>query len=249
VQYAFIGGDVMGLKFLEKDEKILYISEALEVFKKIHNITDITELPCLYKRGKRPAVLVIDEQYAFTSPDSVAGTKSLSKEAQLLLNGMVDNTKILLDAARKKEIPIFYFYTSSREDGTDIGPTGEKTPMLLELTREGSKWVEIDERIKPQKGDYVIGKKAPSAFFGTPLNMILKYLKVDVNIVVGDATGGCVRATVFDSISNAYYPVIPEECVGDRSIGSHKMSLFDIMMKYGDVASLEDVLSWINVLY
>jgi maleamate amidohydrolase len=238
----------MGLKFLEKDERILYISEALEAYRLIKGVTDVAELPYLYKERKRPAVLVIDEQYAMTSPDSVTGTKGLSEEARLLLNGMVENTKILLDAARKKHIPIFYFYVSFREDGTDMGPIGEKTPVLKEVSIEGTKGVEIDDRIKPQKGDYVIGKKTPSAFFGTPLAMILNYLKVDATIVVGDSTSGCVRATVVDSISNAYYPVIPEECVGDRSVGSHKASLFDIMMKYGDVVPLEDVLNWIDTL-
>ena len=86
----------MGLKFLERDERILYISEALETYKGITGTADATELPCLYKKGKHPAVLVIDEQYAFTSPDSVAGTKGLNEEARQLLNGMVENTKSLL---------------------------------------------------------------------------------------------------------------------------------------------------------
>jgi nicotinamidase-related amidase len=238
----------MGLKFLERDERILYITEAFEAYKLIKGIKDITELPYLYKKGKRPAVLVIDEQYAFTSSDSITGTKGVSEEVRLLLNEMVDNTKTLLDAARRKHIPIFYFYVSFREDGTDMGPMGEKTPILREVSIEGTKGVQIDNRIKPQKGDYIIGKKTPSAFFGTPLAMILKYLGIDTTIIVGDSTCGCVRATVVDSISHAYYPVIPEECVGDRSIGSHKASLFDIMMKYGDVAPLTDVLDWISTI-
>ena len=66
--------------------------------------------------------------------------------------------------------------------------------------------------------------------------------------MVGDSTSGCIRVAIIDSIANGYYPVIPEECVGDRSVGSHKASLFDIMMKYGDVAPLEDVLAWIATL-
>ena len=94
----------------------------------------------------------------------------------------------------------------------------------------------------------MIDKKMPSAFFRTPLSTILKRRGTDVNIVVGDSTNGCVKATVVHSVQNSYYTVIPEECVGDQYIGAHKASLFDIMMKYGDVASLEDVLSWINVL-
>ena len=236
----------MGLKFLERDERVLYITETLETYKKLLGIKDVSELPCLYKKGKHPAVLVIDEQYAFTSPDSPLGTKGASEETRVLIDGMVESTKILLDVARGKRIPIFYFYVSFREDRTDDGVQGEKTPILPDVCREGTQMVEIDQRVRPQKGDYVMAKAMPSAFFGTPLAMILKYLKVDVNIVVGDSTSGCVRATVVDSMQHAYYTVIPEECVGDRSIGTHKAALFDMMAKYADVAPLEDVLSWIS---
>jgi maleamate amidohydrolase len=238
----------MGLRFIQRDERILYISEALETYKGITGTADVTELPCLYKKRKHPAVLVIDEQYAFTSPYSITGTKGLNKEARQLLNGMVENTKNLLDAARKKRIPIFYFYVSRRRDGADLSIMEERNPSLSKICIEGTKMVEIDERIKPQKGDFVMEKKMPSAFFGTPLGTILKSQGVDVNIVVGDSTSGCVRATVVDSVQNSYYTVIPEECVGDRCVGAHKASLFDIMMKYADVASLEDVLSWIRSL-
>jgi maleamate amidohydrolase len=240
----------MRLNFLERDGRILYISEpeTLETFKKIKGITDISQLPYLYTKGKHPAVLVIDEQNAMTSRDSAMGTKSVSEEARRLLDGMVDNTKILLDAAHKKQIPIFYFYVSFRKDGTDAGVASEISPMFVEGCLEGTKMTEIDERVKPQKGDYIIMKKTPSAFFGTPLAAILKYLKVDVNIVVGGSTSGCVRATVVDSMQNGYYTVVPEECVGDRSIGAHKANLFDIITKYGDVAPLQDVLNWIAKL-
>jgi nicotinamidase-related amidase len=238
----------MGLRFLERDERVLYITETLETYKKLLGIRDVSELPCLYKKGKRSAVLVIDEQYAFTSPDSPLGTKGVSEESRLLIDGMVENTKVLLDAARKKRIPIWYFYVSFREDRTDDGVQGEKTPILPEVCREGTKMVRIDDRVKPHKGDYVMAKTMPSAFFGTPLAMILRYLKVDVNIVVGDSTSGCVRATVVDSMQNAFYTVIPEECVGDRSIGSHKAALFDMMAKYADVAPLQDVLTWISTI-
>jgi maleamate amidohydrolase len=238
----------MGLKFLQRDNRILYISEALEVYKSITGTNDITKLPRLYKKGKHPAVLVIDEQYAFTSPNSIAGTRGLDEESRQLLDGMVENTRILLDAASKKHIPIFYFYLSCRQDGSDIGVIEEKNPSLSKICVEGTQMVEIDERIKPQKNDFVIEKRMPSAFFGTPISTILKYKGVDVNIIVGDSTSGCVRATVVDSVQNSYYTVIPEECVGDRCVGVHKASLFDMMMKYADVDPLEDLLTWIATL-
>ena len=95
----------MGLQFLQRDERVLYIAEAFEAYKQIKGIKDITELSYLYTERRRPAVLVIDEQYAFTSGESVTGTRGVSTEARLLLDGMVENTGILLEAARRNHIP------------------------------------------------------------------------------------------------------------------------------------------------
>jgi maleamate amidohydrolase len=60
--------------------------------------------------------------------------------------------------------------------------------------------------------------------------------------VTGMVTSGCVRATVVDAFSHNYRVVVPEECVADRGELSHKVNLFDIHMKYGDVRPLADVL-------
>jgi hypothetical protein len=49
-------------------------------------------------------------------------------------------------------------------------------------------------------------------------------------------------------MSYGFHAVVPEECVGDRSIGPYKASLFDIMTKIADVAPLEEVLYWVNSL-
>jgi nicotinamidase-related amidase len=61
-------------------------------------------------------------------------------------------------------------------------------------------------------------------------------------------TSGCVRATVVDAFSYNFIVIIPEECVGDRGIISHKVSLFDMHMKYADVLPLSEVVQYIDSL-
>jgi len=238
----------MALKFLERDNRVAYIAEAWEQYKRRHNLPPDGELPKLYIKGHRPAVLVIDLQYAFTSPDSLLGAKGVNDEIREIINRQIDNSKRVINAARKKEIPIFYAYMSFREDGNDGSPMVEKLPLVRDLCKEGSKMTEIDERVKPAKGDYVMVKKNPSFFFGTPLARILTYLKVDVNIIVGNSASGCVRATAVDSQAHGFYPVVPEECIGDRDIGQLKAGLFDMMAKYVDMVSVQEILDWINAL-
>ena len=161
----------MGLRFLEWDERISYIAEAMEVYKK----AGIGLVRDLYKKGKRPAVIVVDLQEAFVSPDAIMGAKGLDQEMVQIINGAVENTGILLKAVREKGFPIIYSTIAFREDGTDSGTWGERNPSLVEYCKRGTRWVEVDKRIAPQTGDYRIEKRVPSAFIGTPLHQILAY--------------------------------------------------------------------------
>jgi len=43
-----------------------------------------------------------------------------------------------------------------------------------------------------------------------------------------------------------FHVIIPHECSADRSQLSHKVNLFDMHMKYLDVASLEDTIAYIQ---
>ena len=72
----------------------------------------------------------------------------------------------------------------------------------------------------------------------------LIYLGADTVITTGTTTSGCVRASAVDAAQYNYRSVIPEECVWDRSMISHKVNLLDIQMKYGDVKTTEDVIAY-----
>lgn len=95
----------------------------------------------------------------------------------------------------------------------------------------------------PAEGEPVLGKSAPSAFFGTPLSALLTSRGCRTVIVVGQSTSGCVRATVTDAASSRLSVVVPVECVYDRSESSHAVNLFDMHDKYADVVRLDDLLS------
>ena len=56
-------------------------------------------------------------------------------------------------------------------------------------------------------------------------------------------TSGCVRGTAVDAFSYNLHVIVPEECVADRGQTSHKVALFEIHMKYGDVLPLHQVIA------
>ena len=89
-------------------------------------------------------------------------------------------------------------------------------------------------------------KAFPSGFVGTNLLAYLVYHNVDTLIVTGTVTSGCVRDTVLDAFNHNYRVIVPEEAVCDRGATSHKVTLFDIHMKYGDVLPQAEVLDYLK---
>jgi nicotinamidase-related amidase len=105
---------------------------------------------------------------------------------------------------------------------------------------------QIIAELAPLPTETVIVKAAPSAFHGTNLISQLNFLGVDTLIVAGTVTSGCVRATVVDGMSYGFRIVVPVECVYDRGRTSHKVALWDIYTRYGDVLPAAEVLAYMR---
>lgn len=188
--------------------------------------------------GRRPAVLVVDLILGFTDPSSPLGSD---------LDAVIAATRRLLDACRDHEVPIFYTTTSYAPGLRDAGLFVRKVPSLGELV-EGSRAVELDPRLGRRDDETLVVKKYASAFFGTALASELTALGVDTLVVTGATTSGCVRATVVDAMQSGFRPIVPRECVGDRSTEAHEANLRDVEGKYGDVVALGEVLDLLESL-
>ena len=120
-----------------------------------------------------------------------------------------------------------------------------KVPALA-ILEPGSRWVEIDDRLGRLPEEPVIAKAFASAFFGVPLTAMLS--DRDTLIVCGASTSGCVRATVVDAMQHGLSPIVPRECVGDRSPRAHEQALSDIGGRYGDVVELSDAIAHVAAI-
>ncbi|MDE0355688.1 MAG: isochorismatase family protein [Deltaproteobacteria bacterium] len=202
--------------------------------------------------GQRPAVLVIDVNYNFVGDrrepilESVKRFRNSCGEEGWV---GVDHIVTLLDEARKKHLPIFFTTGHGEEDSVAFGRWHGKnsrgTEDFEDLAKKGN---EIVAEIAPQKGEVVVRKQKPSAFFGTPLTSMLNEVHADSLLVAGTTTSGCVRASVIDAFSFNYTVSVVEECTFDRGQSSHKINLFDMNMKYADVVSLEETVDYIRGL-
>ncbi len=206
--------------------------------------------------GKRPAILVIDVNYAFVGQERLPVLESIQKWRMSCGESgwdALEKIKVLLDASRAKNLPIFYSTgIDRRPDGFDAGGWRRKNDRSAEDTARPKTpdfhGNDIVTLIEPTSRDILIRKIKPSAFFGTPLVGFLVDLGVDTIIAVGTTTSGCVRATVIDGFSHNFNMVVIGECTFDRFDISHKVSLFDMNAKYADVVPLEDTLRYIGTL-
>ena len=204
--------------------------------------------------GKRPALLVIDVNWAFCGerPEPILQSikrwrNSCGKEAWVAL----DYIRKLIDAAHDKGVPVIYTTGGGRADNWDAGSWSWKSSRGAEVASSVHPEVdgnEIVTMIAPGPKDIVIRKQKPSGFFGTNLASYLTLLGCDSVIVVGTTTSGCVRATVVDAFSLNYRVTLAEEGCFDRSEASHAVSLCDMHAKYADVVPTAEVLSYLYQL-
>src|SRR5687768_2176673 len=122
--------------------------------------------------GKRPALLVVDVNYAFCGDRREPLLESVKRWRNSGGEDALDALPVLqrlIACAREREIPVIYTTGMRRPDNWDRGSwlwknnrSGEKPPAAL----DGD---EIMPQIAPGPRDIVIAKGKPSGFFGTQL--------------------------------------------------------------------------------
>ena len=188
--------------------------------------------------GTKPAVVVVDFQKAFTNPRfPLSGSAHVERA--------VENTAILLKAARAAGAPIAHSYTahSSARDAPHW-----KVKAVTNLFRHGWEGCELDPRTYDPSYDAVYCKAAPSIFFGTSVAQFFAKEQVDTVFITGCTTSGCVRASVIDAFSFGFRVMVPEPCSGDQEEEAHHANLLDVGRRYADVLTLEESLEYFATL-
>ncbi len=188
--------------------------------------------------GRRSALIIVDFVNGFAEPKHFGGGN---------INSAIDKTRILLSAARERNLPVCFTRIIYQPDAKRRTVFERKVPTLSVLTEDNA-LSSIVPSLQPEPGELIIAKQNPSAFFGTNLAQWLVGCGVDNLIIAGCTTSGCVRATVVDGMSYDYRCYVVQECVGDRAIESHEASLFEMNQKYADVCSLEQAIKIVDLI-
>lgn len=201
--------------------------------------------------GSRPAVVVVDVNYAFCGHqrDSVLESQKLWRNScgEYAWDAL-PHIRALIDAAHERRVPVIY--TTGQDRRPDLFDAGRwRSKNRRAGATEGIPGIDRNEimpDIAPSPSDIVIRKPKPSAFFGTALTGYLIDLGVDTILLAGVATSGCVRATAVDAFSLNYHVAVVSDACFDRIQASHEMALFDLQSTYADVYGIEKAVEYLH---
>lgn len=200
--------------------------------------------------GQRPALLVIDMQYTACGDRDEPILEMVKRwpggcghEAW----AGIRNQQMLIAACRASGIPIIYtryipqliqFDGFVKKRQGDLVPT-DPTELRWQIMKE----------LEPAPDDIVLDKSYASVLFGTPLISWLVAMGIDTTLVVGNSTGGCVRASAVDLTTHNFNVAVIEDCVFDRVELSHAAALLDMWMKYCDVLWMDEALEYVQTVH
>jgi nicotinamidase-related amidase len=192
--------------------------------------------------GKKAVLVNIDPQKAYTRTDLY--TTAYETDPRQL-----EYTNELARKFRALGWPVVWTHVAYMASGEDAGVWGTRTDTedSLQNIKFGSDRYQFDERCEiDHERDVIYTKRMPSAFFETALQSLLVWHQVDTVILTGGSTSGCIRTTSVDSLSRGYRTIVPMECVADKHESYHYANLTDMHLKYADVLSVQQVLTWLD---
>lgn len=120
---------------------------------------------------------------------------------------LAENIRHAKQIARSASVPTIYV-------NDHFGQWRSNLAEILEHVKKSkSKGLALVEKLEPDREDYFVIKPMHSAFFGTPLDILLAELGVKKLILVGVAADICVLYSANDAYMRNFELVILEDCV------------------------------------
>jgi nicotinamidase-related amidase len=146
----------------------------------------------------RTALVVVDMQNDFVRE----GGGLLVPDAKATIPAI----RMLLELARANGVRVVY----SQDTHRDGDPEWRIWP---EHAREGSWGWEIVDELAPAPDDVVLRKPRYDAFYGTPLDHLLRLWGVDTLVMCGTVANICVHYTAASAALRWYEVVIPRDAI------------------------------------
>lgn len=125
----------------------------------------------------------------------------------------------LKQRARAVGIPTIYVNDNFGQWRSDAGKLIE---YCLRPEACGRQFV---EQVRPDEEDYFVLKPMHSAFYQTPLEVLLRYLGASSLILCGLATNSCIVCSAHDANMREFEIFVPADCSAARTDKEHQQAM------------------------
>lgn len=128
----------------------------------------------------------------------------------------------LKQRARKANIPVIYVNDNFGQWRSDAA---KLLAYCLRARCAGRPFVEA---IRPDSEDYCVLKPMHSAFYQTPLDLLLRHVGASKLILAGLATNSCILCTAHEANMRDFEVTVVSDCCAARTVREHKQALKNI---------------------
>jgi nicotinamidase-related amidase len=192
---------------------------------------------------QRTALLIVDMQVDFASPEGVLGRAGVDLTT---VPAALAAAERLAGAARAAGTPVIFVGLQTRAE-TDSPAWNERLRRLgqdpgASICRQGEPGADFVGPL-PEPGDRVIAKTRYSAFFDTDLHATLTAMKVDTLVVCGLTTECCVDCTARDAFHLDYQVFIPADACAAYDPDLHAAALKALSLNCAIVVETNEVIA------
>ena len=128
----------------------------------------------------------------------------------------------LADRLRRANVPVIYV-------NDNFGLWQSNLDQVIGRCLDaGGRVRQFVSKLLPAKDDYCVLKPKHSAFFQTPLDLLLKHLEAKKLILAGLWTNNCVLFTAHDAYMRDFKVCIPRDCVAAHSTADQRYGLIQM---------------------
>jgi nicotinamidase-related amidase len=162
------------------------------------------------------ALVVIDMLTAYDFEDAETLAESAEKA--------VPNIAKLVERARDEDVPVIYV-------NDNYGDWNSSADELVERALEGER-PDLIEPIKPPDVAKFVIKARHSAFYGTPLEYLLRTEGIDRIVMTGQATEQCILYSALDAYVREIEVAVPRDAVAhiDEELAEASLRMMETNM-------------------
>jgi nicotinamidase-related amidase len=159
------------------------------------------------------------------------------------VESVVANSVRLVQAFRKRNLPVVLVHVGFAEDGSDAVKTRTDAAKNAPPMQFPPDWFEYIDELAVQPSDIKVHKRNWGAFYGTDLDLQLRRRGVTGIVLCGIATSIGVESTARSAWEHNYNIAFAMDAMTDMSQENHDRSLAGIFPRLGEVGSTDEILA------